>query len=149
MLIKGIIFDWRRTLYNPVNGSLMDGAKQLLNFLKKNKYKLALVTSSADEKARVEQVKKFGLYGYFDSITISPAKDVKDFLKAMREMDVGKENALVVGDSIYSEISTTKIMGLKTVWLLSGEPPETDDEEPDSVIERLADLKNILDKLNR
>jgi len=54
-MIKAVIFDWGRTLYDNENNDLFPDAKEILEYLSK-KYKLAIVSMANSEEAQKRKV---------------------------------------------------------------------------------------------
>lgn len=82
---------------------VMPGARELLDFLKENKYKTAVASSSARERS-IKLLEKHGLVKYFDDFVFGPevekSKPNPDiFLKAAEKIGVEPEKCLVLEDS--------------------------------------------------
>ena len=82
---------------------VMPGARELLDFLKKNNYKTAVASSSARERS-MKLLENHGLVEYFDDFVFGPeverGKPNPDiFLKAAEKVRVAPENCLVLEDS--------------------------------------------------
>lgn len=83
--------------------SLKSGARELLDYLMKNKYKIALASSSTKDRALYALV-QHGIESYFDEMVFGtevekgkPNPDI--FLKACEKVKVNPENCLVLEDS--------------------------------------------------
>lgn len=83
--------------------SLKPGARELLGYLKTNKYKIALASSSTKERALYVLI-QHGIERYFDEMVFGtdvekgkPNPDI--FLKACEKVKVVPENCLVLEDS--------------------------------------------------
>ena len=82
---------------------LKKGAKQLLDYLKNNNYKIVLATSSIKQRA-ITLLKNNGIFNYFDAMAfgseIKNGKPFPDiFLKAAELANADTKNALVLEDS--------------------------------------------------
>ena len=80
------------------------GLYELLNYLEKNGYKIALATSSTREYS-IDNLKRAGIENYFKYMVtgnmVKRAKpDPELFLKAAMEMDVSPSQCMVLEDSI-------------------------------------------------
>ena len=91
------------TSYVEKGVPLMDGAKELLDFLKENHYKMVIGTSSRKERA-LKVLKKVEILEYFDDLVVG--YDVKrgkpfpdTFLEAARRVNAKPEECLVLEDS--------------------------------------------------
>lgn len=106
---------------------LFPNVKETLDVLKENGKKLAIVTakmrSGVELGLQLTKIKQ-----YFDAIvTIDDVKNPKPHpepvLKAMSELDVEKDESIMVGDN-YHDIESGKNAGIKTVgvaWSVKGE----------------------------
>lgn len=145
-MIKGIIFDLNRTLYDPDKKQLNGSAIFVLKELKKKKYKMCLVSkgkAGADDVIRVHNLEK-----YFIEILFSQAKSEDDFVKCLNSMNLKYDEVMVVGDKIKGEISRGNSLGMQTVWFRNGkykdELPETDLEKPKHTITKLREVLKLI-----
>ncbi len=100
---------------------MMDHAYDLLNHVKP-KYKLGLITNGLKEVQR-PRLRAAKIYDYFDVIVVSDeighAKPQKGYfdhvIKEMGDADLSK--AIVIGDSLNSDIKGAINYGLDCVWL--------------------------------
>ncbi|MGM0565684.1 MAG: tRNA pseudouridine(55) synthase TruB [Bacteroidota bacterium] len=142
--VKAVIFDFNRTLYDPEKENLMEGARRLLNSLKKRGIKMALlsVTSSGD---REQLIASLDLHSYFEeTLVLSGNKEPEHFVELSQKMQVDPEKCLVIGDRIKQEIHSANLAGMKTCWLQRGkfkkEKPDIQDEKPDYTINNLHEV---------
>jgi FMN phosphatase YigB (HAD superfamily) len=147
--IKGIIFDFNRTLYDPDTHRLVKNSLPLLHLLFLHGYKLCLlsVESSTD---RSELIRKLGLKKYFLEIQIIKGeKTISNFQACLDKMQLKPEEVAVIGDRIKSEIAIAKKLNLKTFWFRSGkfanEMPAGLDEEPDYTVNNLYEIIYLLE----
>ncbi|MBI2147403.1 HAD hydrolase-like protein [Candidatus Woesearchaeota archaeon] len=150
-LIKGIIFDFSRTLYDQEKDTLMDSALPLLEELKKH-YQLCLVGRNDDVEKRKKHIASIpGFTAYFKKIIVNIVKSDKEFQECLNSMKLSPEEALVVGDKITGEITLGNRMGMATVWFrngkFSGVLPKSLEEQPTYVITSLQELLPILQKI--
>lgn len=143
-MIKGVIFDYNRTIYDPLAGSLMPGAKSLLDYLAGNKIKLTLL-SKTFRPGRKEQIQELGISGYFEEIIVTyEDKQPAHFNRLLTAMSLKPTQVCVIGDRIKSEIVIGNQMGMKTIWLQMGkfkdERPESPIEDPDLIISSLKEI---------
>ncbi|WP_456368154.1 TIGR02253 family HAD-type hydrolase [Thermococcus sp.] len=100
------------------------GARRVLLELKRDGYKLAIVTDG-DPIKQWEKILRLGLDEYFDQVFISDYLGVKKphpkiYLKALKKLDVKPEEAVMVGDRLYSDIFGAKSVGMNTIWFRYG-----------------------------
>ncbi len=127
------------------------GAKELLVYLKKNGYKVALATATAPERAE-KYLKAHDLYKYFD-VTVSasmvnigkPAPDI--YLKAAEMLSLSPQSCVALEDS-PNGIKSASSAGCVTVMVPDLDKP-SDDILPllHDVANGLCDVKRILREL--
>lgn len=87
----------------------------------KEQYKLAIITNGL-YCLQMEKIQSSNLSGYFDNIIISgelgyakPKEQI--FAEALIRCNVKKEQAIMVGDSIESDILGANNFGIKAIWI--------------------------------
>ncbi len=127
-------------------------SRRVLLELKREGYKVAVVTDG-DPIKQWEKILRLELDEYFDEVFISDYLGVKKpphpkiFLKALKKLDVKPEEAVMVGDRLYSDIYGAKNVGMVTVWFRYGKYRDKEMEYveyADFTIERLEDLLKII-----
>ena len=141
-MIKGIIFDFNRTLYNPDTKKLEEGALALLNDL--YNYRLCLVAKRTTED-KENLISGLGLNKYFLDIQIIDGhKQESHFQRSLAQMRLSASQVTVVGDRIKEEIKLANMMNMQTIWYRQGkfadELPKEDFEFPTYTITKLEDL---------
>lgn len=148
-MIKGIIFDFNRTLYDPEKKDLYEGSLELLGKLAE-KYKLALISYGLSDRKKL--IENLELKRYFAKIIIVPEKRKEHLFECIATFGCQSEEILVVGDRVKSEITLANELGMVTCWLRKGkfadERPTRPSEEPDFSIFFLSDLPEVLSDLN-
>ena len=148
-MIKGIIFDFNRTLFDPEKWALVEGAPEILNKLT-GSFQFCLVTTG--ERKRTEKLKESNLDKMFKKIIFVQGehKDKKHFLECAQAMGLKPDEVLVVGDKIKAEIRVGNSLGMKTAWFKFGKYsrilPDSKDEEPTYTITKLDELYSVLEK---
>ena len=144
-MIKAIIFDYYRTLYDPEEGISM-ATRNLMRELKEQGIILALITRNESAKKNIFSNSSHDFFSFVK--TVEDDKKEEDFREVMKQINMKDEEILVVGDRIKKEITLGNKIGLKTVWLKKGlyatELPETKAEEPWKIIEDLQEIKQVL-----
>jgi FMN phosphatase YigB (HAD superfamily) len=137
-MIKGIIFDLNRTLYDPDAHALVPGAIPILSRLSKS-HKLCLVSKGTED-----EVRRLGLHWFFVKVVTCDEKAEEHFRECQEAMRLFPEEVLVVGDRVKGEIAIGNRLGMRTAWYRNGkfrdEKAESREEEPSYV---LADLQEI------
>lgn len=147
-MVKNIIFDWKRTLYDPDQKTLIIGAKNLLGFIKSNNIPMVLIGKGGDEMD--EEVSRLGVKGYFKQIIFAEGtKDPHIFMPYISEDDSKK--TLFIGDRVRSELEIGKRLGATTIWVKQGkfasEEPLNEDQKPTYTVSNLTDCKLLLQNL--
>ena len=128
----------------------LPGAKEALDTLR-GKYRLFLA-SNGTASVQHSRLTSAGLYPYFEQVFISQEigynKPDKAYFDRCFERIPGfeQEKALMVGDSLTSDVKGGINAGLTTVWI---NPAHKDcgDIRPDYEIEGLSDLEGLLESL--
>lgn len=117
----------------------------------KGKYKLLLLTNGSPDLQNTKLDMTPELVPYFDHIVISGAfgkgkPDPSIFTHALSLLDISKEEALMVGDNLMTDILGASRAGIKSVWV-NRHNKERNEVIPDYEIDHLSDLFVILDSL--
>jgi len=139
--------------YRSPDETLIPGAKKVLVQLKKMGFLLALATGRISSITELDnEMKSHKLDGLFDIITSQKTEDVNfgtlvskenQIRYILTELGVVPSQACMVGDYI-TDIRSGKLMGLKTIALLSSVSEEVlRKEKPDVILESIADLQVI------
>jgi len=114
----------------------------------KGKYKLGLLTNGASALQR-EKIEGAKVGGYFDKIIISGDIDVgkpdpKIFKIMLQELGVTADKAIMIGNSLSSDIKGAQAARIKAVWLNRSAKERDDKIVPDWEISGLGELSSIL-----
>lgn len=141
---KIVIFDFKRTIFDPDTGKLTSGTKQVLLTLKNRGFDLFLVSHGLFKKVLIDEL---GVGSYFEGVIISKEKSVEDFKKIVSENNVGIKNSFVVGDRVRGEIAFGNSLGFQTIWLKKGlfakELPSNYQERPNFVVSEIKEVLEI------
>ncbi len=146
--VDAVIFDFNRTLYDPEKEKLMEGARRLLNSLKKRSIKMALLSITSSDN-REQLIASLDLEPYFTEILIiDQTKKPEHFRALSQKLQTEPEKCLVIGDRIKQEIHNANLAGMKTCWLQRGkfkaETPEIQNEIPDYTVNNLDEVFQFL-----
>ncbi|MHA1231620.1 MAG: HAD family hydrolase [Candidatus Helarchaeota archaeon] len=132
------------------NIPLQKGVIQLLNFLKKNNFKLA-VCSSTPMKNVHSILKKTDLLEYFDQIITGDEvkigkPDPEAYLLAARRLNLKVEECILVGDSVH-DIEAGKLAGILTIAVCTGYHTKDQliSKNPNFIFNNLIELLDELD----
>jgi FMN phosphatase YigB (HAD superfamily) len=142
--MKTVIFDWKRTLYDPDNKILIPGAEELLTFLKQKNISLVLIGKGTQEMH--DEVERLGLKDYFNHIFFREgAKDSHLFAQYIKK-DSPKET-IFIGDRVRSELAVGNNLGATTIWVKQGkfarEEPENENQIPTFTVPSLSSVKAL------
>ena len=127
------------------------GAEELLEELYP-KYDLYLV-SNGNTVTQESRLKSAGIAPFFKGIFISEQigvnKPDREFFEAcFSEIpDFRAEDAVIVGDSLTSDIRGGINAGIKTCWFNPGHKPERDDIKADYMFHALSELPSLLEEI--
>ncbi len=138
-MIYSIIFDWKRTLYDPDSKTLINGAKALLAFCKGKNIPMILVGKGGEDMQ--QEVDRLGVLGYFREIVFAEGEKDPQVFKKYFSSDPKK--TIFIGDRNRSELEIGKKLGATTIWVKQGkfsvEEPENENQKPDYTVLSLHD----------
>lgn len=143
----------RYLVYLAEDFHFMEGAKELLDVLEK-RYRLFLV-SNGNLSVQEGRLTKAGIKHYFSDIFISEVlgaekPDKRFFDLAFAQVaDFDPARAVIVGDSLTSDIAGGINAGIRTIWFHPGEDEPQPNIRADFEIKKLKDLPDLLQKLQR
>jgi FMN phosphatase YigB (HAD superfamily) len=155
-MIKAIIFDWARTLYDVENEKEFPGAIGILEYCKNKSYRLALASLVTNEESiagttletRDQQINNSPIKTYFEKILTTDVN--KDFIfdEIKKYFGVLNSEILIVDDRVIRGIKYGNQNGHPTVWLQKGkfadELPNSETGIPTYTIKSLSELKKII-----
>lgn len=80
------------------------------------KYRLALLTAG-DQNIQTARVKTFPFVHLFEVVGIVPSKNKETLLNFLSQNNMSKDNTIVIGDSLRSDIYPAVECGLQAVWI--------------------------------
>ena len=129
----------------------IDGAEELLEALY-GKYSLFLASNGA-KKVQDSRLDSAGIKKYFDNIFISEQigsnKPDKGFFdKCFSEISgFEKSQAVIIGDSLTSDIKGGKNAGIKTIWFNRNRCENRTDIIPDFEVSALSQIPDLLEHM--
>lgn len=127
------------------------GAEELLPALHE-KYRV-YITTNGYIKTQSGRIEASGIEKYVDGVFISQAlgadKPSKEYFDACIEAipDFSKENTVIIGDSLTSDVLGGINAGIRTVWFNHRGNPPSDTIVPDHTITDLGELMPLLEKM--
>lgn len=147
-MIFCIIFDWKRTLYDPDSKTLIEGAKSLLDFIKNKN--IPLISVGKGGKDMQGEIDRLRVRSYFKEIVF--AEGQKDPQVFKKYISADPKKTVFIGDRVRSELEIGHKLGATTIWIKQGkfanEEPENEEQKPDYQIPSLSECIEILQRLN-
>ncbi len=121
---------------------------ELLEYLKKNKYRIGLATSTQKERAQ-RNLENAGVFEYFDEIVYGgmvvngkPAPDI--YLLACEKLGVSPKDAIGIEDSING-VKSSFVAGLQTIMVIDLiEPTKEIESMTHHIFTSLAQVQDLL-----
>ncbi|MFA7310170.1 MAG: HAD family hydrolase, partial [Candidatus Paceibacterota bacterium] len=110
---KAVIFDFIRTLYDPVTTTLYPGVRGMLEDLGSRQQ---LILYSRKDHSRSELLRSTGIEHHFKTAYFVEKKDAKSLKRILNENDLSPDRCIVVGDMVTSELAAANELGIDTVW---------------------------------
>lgn len=129
----------------------IDGAEALLEALH-GKYKLYLA-SNGTTHVQTGRIKSAGIARYFEEIFISQVVGVNKpsiefFSRCFSKIEnFKKEEAIIIGDSLSSDIAGGRNAGIRTCWFNPHGAPMPTDTKPDFTVKALDEIPTLLEAL--
>ncbi len=130
--------------------ALMDGALEVLEYLKYNDIKLGLITNGSvhSQNSKIDQAK---IRTYFDAILVSEEvqimkPDKRIFELALEILTVSSNSSWYVGDHPINDVQGALDAGLNAIWLSGFMAWEDHLAKPQYAIDSLHEIKEILAK---
>ena len=148
-MIRSIIFDWKRTLYNPDKRILIRESLALLRFVEGKNISVFLVGKGGEGMDR--EVKRSKVGKFFLKIRFRKGEKDETWFKDL--MTKNPQETLFVGDRVRSELVVGNKLGATTIWVKQGkfasEEPETQKRKPDYIVRSLKECQVLLEDLLR
>jgi putative hydrolase of the HAD superfamily len=133
-------------------------SREVLEWLKRRRMKLGLLTDGRPKTQRAK-IDALSIAGYFDAIVLSDEygrhrrkPDSMPYQRVLRDLRVGPEECVFVGDNPKRDFVGARKLGIRTVRVLTGEYRGIhlgDEFDADDSIESLAELPGLLDGIER
>lgn len=147
MKISAIIFDWKRTLYDPDARTLIEGAEQLLASAQRLNVPLYLIGKGDDDM--YAEARRLGVEKFFTKIVFQEGAKEEGLFKPF----IGSNPAqtIFIGDRIRSELAAGKSLGATTMWVRQGkfadELPENESQSPDFTVSSPLKAQGVLTQM--
>ncbi len=132
-------------------------AAPTMQALKDRGYCLGIISNAGDDTDVQALVDKAGVRSYLDEILTSAAQGVRKpnpriFLNMLERLGVTPSRAAMVGDTLGADILGARNAGIYSIWITRrADTPDNHSHEdtiqPDAVIQALAELPGLLDRM--
>ena len=133
------------------NISLYPQVEKILKTLKKQKYKIGLITDGNPYVQR-SKVRALRINNYFDCMIFSDdygiekrKPDLFPYKKSLKELDIDAKETIYVGDNPYKDFFGAKKIGIHTVRLKKGYYKEVKLEKTYEANHQIAELNELLE----
>ncbi len=114
---RAVIFDFMRTLYDPLTASLYSGVKEMLDDVHESR---CLVLYSRQDRSRAGLLKDLGIDECFEATYFSAHKSAEELRDILHTNELEPKHTIVVGDMVNSELCAGSEIGCDTIWFKSG-----------------------------
>jgi len=145
-----------KAYYQPITEqvTLIEGAIEVLSYFKENGYKLGLISNTIfPAKFHLQELKRYGLYPYFDLILFSSEAGYKKphpviFKQALDNLKIESGESIFIGDKLIEDIGGAKNMGMKAILKLKEGRDYSSPITPDGTIMNLTELPKMVNRIN-
>jgi FMN phosphatase YigB (HAD superfamily) len=147
-MIKAIIFDWGRTIYDKENEKLFLETKKVLKHCFE-KYDLALVSLAIDDdiEGRFSKIEGYDIRKYFKFMLFHVSDKNSLFRNAIGNLKLKPQEILVV-DDMMRRLASPISLGCLTIWVRKGklatEDPDESTGNPNYIVNSLAEILEII-----
>ena len=126
---------------------LVEGAQELMDYLRGRGYRMHMCSNGFHE-VQYKKLRACGLTDYFDTVILSEDAGANKpspvfFSYALRKTGAKKEQTLMIGDNLQTDIVGAMLAGLDAAWF-NRYPEYPADDPVDYVVTSLSELKEIL-----
>lgn len=152
-MIKLVIFDFGRTLFDSGAKQIFPESENVLTYCKDKGYRIACVSlvsalANATLQERKDQIQNSGLAYLFEKIVVTDGDKDKSFEETIKYFGIDNSEVCIVDDRTIRGIRFGNKNGCQTVWFQNGkfadELPNEDTGKPTYIIHSLNELKGIL-----
>jgi putative hydrolase of the HAD superfamily len=110
-------------------------------------YKLGVVTNGSPAVQRFK-LRRSGLSEYFDSVVASGDVGVgkpnpEPFTSALSQLSLDPTQAIMIGNSLTSDIAGALALGIRSVWVSHGDELSSNDPQPDWIVQSVTEVEGL------
>ena len=122
------------------------GVSSLLEKLA-GRYKLGVVTNGSPAVQRFK-LHRSGLAAYFDTVVVSGDVGIvkpnpEPFTSALSQLSLEASQAIMIGNSLKSDISGASALGMRTVWVSHDDELTAKDPQPDWIVQSVIEVEGL------
>jgi HAD superfamily hydrolase (TIGR01662 family) len=135
-----------------------DGVNQVLDSLKEDGLRLALISNAGDVPNVYRLLEKGQLKGYFDPLLISAAEGIRKphvelFNKVLRAWGISPEEIVMVGDNLMEDILGAQKAGIHQIWLKEHVNTQENSDiaekiQPEAVAATIREIPEIIHRID-
>ena len=147
-IVRSIMFDWGRTLYDSENQVPFSETEKVLQFLSKL-YLLVIVSlvSDGNIEKRMQVLQACGIERYFSAVYFAQKDKDSLYATALANLGLLAREVAIVDDRVVRGIRWGNSCGATTIWLRRGkfrdEEPNEETGEPTYVISNLEEACSL------
>jgi putative hydrolase of the HAD superfamily len=148
-LISGVT----RSFYAPIvdDYCLYKDARHVLEWLRKRKLKIGLVSNNQSTDFHSLLLQKHDLWNYFASIVVSSVIGIRKphkqiFLRCLTQLKAKPENTIFVGDEPIHDVQGAKNAGMRCIWIKRKDWTGVQ-VQPDWTVKSLIEIEEIITTL--
>ncbi|MBA2391701.1 MAG: HAD hydrolase-like protein [Ktedonobacteraceae bacterium] len=147
-MVKAIIFDWGRTLYDSENQMLFPGTEVILQILSKL-YLLVIVSLASDGniEKRLQIIRECGIEKYFTAVYFAQNDKDSLYTMALLRLALTPREVAIVDDRVVRGIRWGNANGATTIWLKQGkfmsEESDRKTGPPTYIVSRLEEICSL------
>jgi putative hydrolase of the HAD superfamily len=154
-LQDGDYTEFLKAYYQPITEqvTLVEGAIEVLSYFKEEGYKLGLISNTIfPARFHLQELKRFGLYPYFDSISFSSEVGYKKphpfiFRQSLDRLRIEPEESIFIGDKLIEDIGGAKNIGMEAILKFKEGRDYSAPIIPDGTIKNLSELREMVNRI--
>lgn len=152
-MIKAVIFDWGRTLYDSDKKVEFVESEDILKYISEKGIRMALASlvsaqANATLDERKKQIANSALWKYFEYTRVTEGNKDQILEEIVAELNIPREEILIVDDRMVRGIKYGNLNGHPTAWVKKGrfseELPDAETLQPTYIINNVSELRNII-----
>lgn len=131
--------------------AIFEGTREILNFLRENQYKIAMVTGKGKPTADIT-LDYFGIKNYFEYVETGSTEGVikdKCIAKILNHWQIHANQAAYIGDQPSDIICSRKIgvLPIAVTWASTTDSKLLEKENPSKIFSKIKDFKHWLEQI--